>query len=268
MPTEEKKFRFFLCQAFHLPQTSKYVHRTTEGPKEKRLMNYDNVKHLLEDVEWELHPGPLAPYGDWPVENREEFAYVAAARLPIIREACESGKYNAIVLSGRRGARVHGVTGDRPPVQDPRDRLRLLPDAHRLASGQQVQRHRHRRKPQHVLLQPRGPAPLHRPVRLDPEHQLSPPPPRLRRPLVAPYREGEGASRGAIRGRGMSRSARRSPRSKRTAPRSSPSAAPPPSGSGPSSRNGCTTWDGRYRSWRGTAALSNWPRRWSASGST
>ena len=100
MPTEEKKFRFFLCQAFHLPPTSKYLHRPTEGTKEKRLMNYDNVKHLLADVEWELHPGPLAPYGDWPVENREEFAYVAAARLPIIREACESGKYNAIVLLG------------------------------------------------------------------------------------------------------------------------------------------------------------------------
>ncbi|MEI7671548.1 MAG: aspartate/glutamate racemase family protein [Deltaproteobacteria bacterium] len=63
-------------------------------------MNYDSVKHLLEDVEWELHPGPLAPYGDWPVENREEFCYVAAARLPIIREACESGKYNAIILLG------------------------------------------------------------------------------------------------------------------------------------------------------------------------
>jgi allantoin racemase len=99
MPLEEKKFRFFLVQAFHLPATSKYVHRQTEGTKEQRLMNYDNVKHLLEDVEWVLHP-PLAPYGDWPVENREEFAYVAAARLPIIREACESGKYNAIVLLG------------------------------------------------------------------------------------------------------------------------------------------------------------------------
>ncbi|MEW6334613.1 MAG: aspartate/glutamate racemase family protein [Thermodesulfobacteriota bacterium] len=100
MPVEQKKYRFFLCQAFHLPQNSRYVHRTTEGPKEQRLMNYDNVRHLLADVEWDLHPGPLAPYGDWPVENREEFAYVAAARLPIIREACESGEYNAIVLLG------------------------------------------------------------------------------------------------------------------------------------------------------------------------
>jgi Asp/Glu/hydantoin racemase len=63
-------------------------------------MNYDNVKHLFEDVEWDLHHGALAPYGDWPVENREEFCLVAAGRLPIVREACESGKYNAIVLLG------------------------------------------------------------------------------------------------------------------------------------------------------------------------
>jgi len=112
------KYRFLLIQAFHLPKDSPYLHRPVEGPKETRLMNYDNVKHLLEDVEWELHPGPLAPYGDWPVENREEFALVAAGRLPIVREACESGKYNAIVLLGggepgfpeaREIARQYGV---------------------------------------------------------------------------------------------------------------------------------------------------------------
>jgi allantoin racemase len=100
MATEHKKFRFFLVQAFSLPKESKYLHRPIEGPKETRLMNYEHVKHLLEDVEWDLHPGPVAPYGDWPVENREEFALVAAGRLPIVREACESGKYNAIVLLG------------------------------------------------------------------------------------------------------------------------------------------------------------------------
>ena len=100
MPDQATKFRFLLIQAFHLPQTSRYLHRTVEGPKETRLMNYDNVKHLLEDVEWDLHRGPLAPYGDWPVETREEFCLVAAGRLPIVREACESGKYNAIVLLG------------------------------------------------------------------------------------------------------------------------------------------------------------------------
>jgi Asp/Glu/hydantoin racemase len=63
-------------------------------------MNYDNVKHLLEDVEWDLHPGAIATYGDWPVESREEFCLAAAARLPLVRQACESGKYNAIVLLG------------------------------------------------------------------------------------------------------------------------------------------------------------------------
>ena len=100
MPDQATKFRFLLIQAFHLPQTSRHLHRPVEGPKETRLMNYDNIKPLLEDVEWDLHRGPLAPYGDWPVETREEFCLVAAGRLPIVREACESGKYNAIVLLG------------------------------------------------------------------------------------------------------------------------------------------------------------------------
>lgn len=94
------KYRFLLIQAFHLPEGSPYLHRPVKGPKEQRLMNHDRVAPLLADVEWALHPGPLAPYGDWPVESREEFALVAAGRLPIVREACESGKYNAIVLLG------------------------------------------------------------------------------------------------------------------------------------------------------------------------
>jgi Asp/Glu/hydantoin racemase len=103
MSKEEKKYRFLLIHAFHLPKDGRYaLHMTHDETlsKERRLMNYDEVKHLLEDVEWDLHPGPQAPYGDWPVENREEFCLAAAARLPIIREACESRKYNAIVLLG------------------------------------------------------------------------------------------------------------------------------------------------------------------------
>ena len=95
-----KKYRFFLVNAFSLPENSPYLHRPVTGAKETRLMNFESIKHLLEDVEWDLHPGPLAPYGDWPVENREEFALVAAGRLPIVREACESGKYDAVVLLG------------------------------------------------------------------------------------------------------------------------------------------------------------------------
>ena len=95
-----KRYRFLFIQAFHLPKDSKYLHRAVDGPKENRLMNFGNVKHLLEDVDWDMHPGPLATYGDWPVETREEFTLVAAGRLPIVREACESGKYNGIVLLG------------------------------------------------------------------------------------------------------------------------------------------------------------------------
>ncbi|MCC7105468.1 MAG: hypothetical protein IT307_10025 [Chloroflexi bacterium] len=100
MSDAPSRYRFLLIQAFTLPKTSSFLHRDLEGPKESRLMNFADVQHLLEDVEWDLHPGPLAPYGDWPVETREEFALVAAGRLPIVREACESGKYNGIVLLG------------------------------------------------------------------------------------------------------------------------------------------------------------------------
>ncbi|MFC1908639.1 aspartate/glutamate racemase family protein [Chloroflexota bacterium] len=104
MTEEIMKYRFFLIPAFRLPSSSKFLpigmSTSTGLPKEQRLMNYANIKHLLEDVDWDMHEGSLAPYGDWPVENREEFLLAAAARLPVVREACESGKYNAIILPG------------------------------------------------------------------------------------------------------------------------------------------------------------------------
>ena len=63
-------------------------------------MNHADVAPLLADVQWDLHPGPLAPQGDSYVETREEFAIVGAARLPIVRAACESGRFDAIVMLG------------------------------------------------------------------------------------------------------------------------------------------------------------------------
>jgi allantoin racemase len=95
-----RKYRFLLIPAFRLPENSRFVKPRPGLPKEKKLMNYEQVKPLLEDVDWDLHEGALTTYGDWQVENREEFCHAAAARLPIVREACESGKYNAIVLLG------------------------------------------------------------------------------------------------------------------------------------------------------------------------
>lgn len=98
-----RKYRFLFIQPFQLPASSKFAdkYHTPEVSREKLLrMDYLNIKPLLEDVDWDIHGGPVAPYGDWAVETREEFAHVAAARLPIVREACESGKYNAIILLG------------------------------------------------------------------------------------------------------------------------------------------------------------------------
>jgi len=98
-----KKYRFLFIQPFQLPETSRYAdkYHTPKVTKEQLLrMEYLNIRHLLEDVDWDIHPGPTAPYGDWAVEIREEFAYVAAARLPIVKEACQSGKCNCIILLG------------------------------------------------------------------------------------------------------------------------------------------------------------------------
>ena len=59
-----------------------------------------HVAPFLEGVDWDLHPGALATHGNWPVTTKFEFISVGYNRLPLVREACESGKYNAIVLLG------------------------------------------------------------------------------------------------------------------------------------------------------------------------
>ena len=96
------KYRFLFVQPFRISGESEYLTWAIDGSREQRLMNYHNLGlgRLLEDVDWDIHPGPKAPYGDWPVENREEFDLVAAARLPIVKEASASGKWNAIILLG------------------------------------------------------------------------------------------------------------------------------------------------------------------------
>lgn len=98
------RYRFLLMPPYRLHTDSKWGFQTNnmavDRPKEERLKNYDLVALYLKDVDWDLHPGAVALYGDWPVETREEFAYAAASRLKDVREACETGKYSAIVLLG------------------------------------------------------------------------------------------------------------------------------------------------------------------------
>jgi Asp/Glu/hydantoin racemase len=116
------KFRFLLIPPFRLPDPEQYTvpaySLPAEYEKERRLLNSEIVLPHLEDVDWELHPGAEPPYGNWSVESREEFAHAATARMALVREACESGKYNAVILLGggepgflesREIGRKHGV---------------------------------------------------------------------------------------------------------------------------------------------------------------
>lgn len=97
----DSKYRFLFIPAFRLPDDSPFHGpKRSNAPKEERLQNYENIKHLLEGVEWEAHEGVLATYGNWTVENREEFLHAAYVRTQLVREVCESGDYNAIILEG------------------------------------------------------------------------------------------------------------------------------------------------------------------------
>jgi allantoin racemase len=114
----DAKYRFILIQGFRLPADSPFLHRKIVGTKEETLMDHHLLAPLLEGVEWDLHGGAETTYGNWAVENRQEFMHSGAARLRIVKEACESGHYNAIVLLGggepgfqeaREIARPYGV---------------------------------------------------------------------------------------------------------------------------------------------------------------
>ena len=98
------KYKFILIPPFHLPDEDQFRVPGYSVPqdksKEERLLNNDFVLQHLEDVDWELHPGAKPPYGNWSVETREEFAHAATARMGCVREACETGKYNAAILLG------------------------------------------------------------------------------------------------------------------------------------------------------------------------
>lgn len=91
----KQRYRFLLVQAVCRPG----VESAPLG-KEASLMNYTEVAPFLDGIAWDLHPGALSLNDFGAVETREEFAHIGARRLPIVREACESGQYNAIILLG------------------------------------------------------------------------------------------------------------------------------------------------------------------------
>jgi allantoin racemase len=61
-----------------------------------RALRQIEAEGLLNGVEWDLAPGIPGPV----VENREELAQVVPGVLKQVREACESGRYDAIIVMG------------------------------------------------------------------------------------------------------------------------------------------------------------------------
>jgi allantoin racemase len=97
---QPSKYRFLLINAFSLAPGNDFQMRSFSGPKETQVYNYEDVKPFLADIDWDLHPGARATHGNWPVTTKQAFMSVGNNRLPLVREACASGKYNAIVLLG------------------------------------------------------------------------------------------------------------------------------------------------------------------------
>ena len=94
------RYRFLLINAFSLAPGSDFQMRSFSGPKETQVYNYEDLKPFLADIDWDLHPGARATHGNWPVTTKEAFMSVGNNRLPLVREACAGGRYNAIVLLG------------------------------------------------------------------------------------------------------------------------------------------------------------------------
>lgn len=94
------KYRFHLINAFSLSENAAFRLRRYQGTREELLYNYEDVAPFLDGIDWDVHPGAPSTHGDWPVEKLEEFETVGVNRLPLVRAACESGRYNAVVLLG------------------------------------------------------------------------------------------------------------------------------------------------------------------------
>jgi allantoin racemase len=97
---QSSKYRFLLINAFSLAPGNDFQMRSFSGPKETQIYNYEDLKPFLADIDWDLNPGAPATHGNWPVTTKQAFMSVGNNRLPLVSEACASGKYNAIVLLG------------------------------------------------------------------------------------------------------------------------------------------------------------------------
>jgi allantoin racemase len=100
MADDASPYRFLLIAAYRHGADSLFRRPAAQGRTEDRPMNHDALAPPLAGVAWDAHPGAPATHGRGGVETREEFAIAGVNRLTVVREACESGRYNGIVLLG------------------------------------------------------------------------------------------------------------------------------------------------------------------------
>lgn len=100
MPDDVPPYRFLLIAAYRHGADSLFRTGTSAGRTQDPLMHHGAIAPLLAGVSWDVHPGAEATHGRGGVETREEFAIAGVNRLKVVREACESGRYNGIVLLG------------------------------------------------------------------------------------------------------------------------------------------------------------------------
>lgn len=94
--------RLLFIHAFQLASARHYALRpqSPSPSKTDQMMNFPEYGDLLAGIEWDVDPGPMATHGDWPVTTQQEFMSVGVHRLPIVEKACQSGRYDGIVMLG------------------------------------------------------------------------------------------------------------------------------------------------------------------------
>ena len=137
MAEADKKYRFLFIQPFQLSTGGKFAdkYHSAELPRAAAEDEYLNIGPLLEDV------SGISTAADCSLRrlgggDPGGVCHVAAARLPIVREACESGKYSPSCCWAA-ASRVSWSRGRSPASAASGDLVRLFPDAHCLHAGQQ-----------------------------------------------------------------------------------------------------------------------------------
>jgi hypothetical protein len=88
MVASPSNYRFLLIHPFSFPPTSRLSHRPAAGPKESQLPNHAQIKHVLADIDWDLHPGEMG----WEIPVLEGYTCaIALAKMLVDLRVSASG---------------------------------------------------------------------------------------------------------------------------------------------------------------------------------